>query len=121
MHFDSDLHPVIGSEFGVFDPVRGHHFVPLPVENHAILGRPGTRHPIGRDSVRRVPRASGKVDNYRNSQLFGEQNGLATYLTILTRACLVGMQWIAVTTQGADAGTAVTQDFLKVSEGRSIF
>ena len=33
MHFDGDLHAVVGGELRVLDPIGRDHFVPLPVED----------------------------------------------------------------------------------------
>jgi hypothetical protein len=68
----------------------------------------------------RIARASGEIDHHRDPELFGKQDGLAAHFPIVLRVRFIGMQCIAVTTQGADRDAVVGQHFLELAEGRGI-
>src|ERR1039457_4662444 len=52
MHLDGDLDAVVRGEFGVANPIRRNHLVPLPVENFAVVRRPRAGDPVGSASMR---------------------------------------------------------------------
>ncbi len=121
MHFDGDLHAMVGGELCVFDPVGRDHFAPLPVEHLQVIGRPGAGHPVGSSGMGRIAGASGEIDHHGDAELFGKQDGLAAYLAVVLRMSLIGMQRVAMTTQGADADSVVGENLLELGEGRGIF
>ena len=111
MHFDGDLHAVVGGELAVLAPIGRDDFVPLPVEDFEVVGRPGAGDPVGSGRVRRVAGASGEVDDNGDAELFGEQDRFATDLAVFLGARRVGMQGVAVAAQGADGDAVVFQIF----------
>src|ERR1035438_1255134 len=54
MHFDSDLHSVIGRKLRVLGPIRRNHLVPLPIQHLQIFRRPWARHPVWSRGMRRI-------------------------------------------------------------------
>src|SRR5580704_12691810 len=98
VHFDGDLHAMVSGELRVLGPIGRDDLVPLPVEDLAVVGRPGAGDPVGSSGVRRIAGASGEVDYHRDTQHLGEQDGLAAHLPVLLRAGSIGMQRVAVTT-----------------------
>src|ERR1700722_422684 len=121
MHFNGDLYPVFGGELRVCDPIRRNHFTPLPVENLEVIGRPGAGDPVGSGGVERIAGAPREVHNHGNAKLLGEQDGLAAHVAVPLRPSFIGMQCVAVRTQGTDAGTVVRQNLLKFGKRGSIF
>ena len=117
MHFDGDLHAVVGGEFAVLAPIGSDHFVPLPVEDFEVVGRPGTGDPVGSGRVRGVAGTSGEIDDNGDAELFGQQDRLATDLAVFLGARRVGMQRIAVTAERADRDAVVFQDLLELGQG----
>src|SRR5689334_14731184 len=107
---------MVGGEFRVFLPVRRYYLVPLPVEDRAEVRRPRAGDPVGSLGIRSVTRASGKIDHRRYSKLFGKQNCLTAYVTMLLPDGLVGMERVAVTTQGADAEAMIGDDLLEIGQ-----
>src|SRR5271156_7200776 len=120
MHFDSELHTVMLGEFGVLDPIRRDHFVPLPVENLQIFRRPRTGHPIGRSGARRITGATRKVNHHGYPKFFREKDRLAAHRSVLLCARLVRMQGVSVTAQGADLRPMVGKHLLKCGKGAAI-
>jgi type 1 glutamine amidotransferase len=116
VHFDGDLHAVIGSEAGVLDPVRRDHFVPLPIQHLQEVWRPGARHPVGGGGVGRIARTSGEVDHHRDAELLGQQYGLAGDFAIVLRMRLIRMERIPVTTQGTDADAVIGHNLLELTK-----
>ncbi len=116
MHLDGDPHAVVGGEFAVLSPVRRYDFVPLPVENIEIVGRPGARDPVGSLRFGRVAGASGKIDNHRYAELFSQLDGLATDFAIVRGAGWVRMQRIAMAAQRADRDAMIGEDLAKFVE-----
>ena len=98
MHFDGDLHVVIGGELRVFDPIGSDDLAPLPVEDLEVIGRPRAGDPVGSGGMRRIAGASGEVDYHGDAQLLGEQDRLAAHLPVVLRPGFIGMQGVAVTT-----------------------
>ena len=117
MHLDGDLHAVVGGEFPVLAPVGSDDFVPLPVEDLEVVGRPRAGDPVGRGRVRGVAGASGEIDDDGDAELFGEQDRFATDFAVFLGARRVGMQRVAVAAERADADAVVFQDLLKFGEG----
>src|SRR5277367_5668332 len=54
MHFDRDLHTVIGGKFCMFYPIGRDYFGPLPVENFEVIGRPRAGDPVGSSGMKRI-------------------------------------------------------------------
>ena len=102
MHFDGDLHSVIGGELGALDPIRRDHFVPLPAQHFQIFRRPWAGHPVGIFRGRRIAGASAEIDHHGHAQFFGQQNGLAVHFAVVARVIGIRMQRISVAAQGAD-------------------
>jgi hypothetical protein len=112
---------VVGGKLRVLDPIGRHHFVPLPVQHFEEVGRPRASDPVGRCSVRRISGTSGKVHDHWDAELFGQQNSLSAHFAVVLRAILVRMQRVSMTTQGADLGTVIGQDLMKLRERSGIF
>src|SRR5579864_9168550 len=51
MHFDGDSYAVVPGEFCVLDPIGSHNFIPLPLENPAIVRWPGAGNPVGGSGI----------------------------------------------------------------------
>jgi hypothetical protein len=120
MHFDGDLHAMVGGEFSMLDPVGRHHFVPLPVENLEVVGRPGASDPVRSSRVRRVAGTAGEIHDHRDAEPFGEQDGLAAHFLVEFGAGFIGMQRVAVATERADGCAMIGQHLLKFGEGGAI-
>jgi len=58
MHFDRDLHAVVGGELRVLNPIGRDYFVPLPVQDLVIVGTSRARDPVGSGGVERIAGAS---------------------------------------------------------------
>ncbi len=116
MHFDGDLHAMIGGKFSMLRPIGSYHFVPLPIEDLAVFRRPGTGNPIWADCARGVTRTAGEIHNHRDAQLLGQENSSPTCFAVLLGQGLVRVQRVAVTAQGAYAATLIGQHFLKLCE-----
>ena len=114
MHLDGDLDAVIGGELRVLRPIGRHHFVPLPLENLEIVGRPRAGDPVGPFGVRRIARAAAEIDHHRHAELLRQQDRLPAGFLVVLRALLVGMQRIAVAAQRADAEAVIGQLLLEV-------
>ncbi len=76
MHLDGDFHAVIGGKFCVLGPVRNDFLLPLPIQQFQEIGRPGAGHPVGKLGIVAVARTSGEVDDHRNAEFLGQQDGL---------------------------------------------
>src|SRR5258707_11326147 len=105
---------MLRSERRVFYPVRRNHLVPLPLQNVAIVGRPGTSDPVRRSGLKRIPRATGKIHHNRYAKFFSQQNRPAAHFASLSRPVRVRMQRIAMATESADARTVVGQPALEL-------
>jgi len=109
MHFDRDLHAVIGGEFAVLLPVGRDLLVPLPCQQVKVFRRPRTRHPVRILRFVAVAGATGKIDHDRHFELFRQQHRLAAHILVFLRHCCVGVQGIAVRTQRADGKSIVVE------------
>src|SRR5271170_7598203 len=116
MHLDCNLHSVLRSERSVLYPVWCDHLIPLPFQNIAIVGWPGTSDPVRRRGQRRISGTTGKIHHNRDAQFFCQQNRLAAHLTGLLCPLRVRMQCITVTTESTDGRTVVCQPALELTE-----
>src|SRR5260370_41618608 len=116
MHLHRNLYPMLRGKRRVFYPIRCDHFVPLPFQNVAVVGRPGTSDRVRRSGLKGISGATGKIHHNRPTEFFSQQNRLAAYLASLPRPICVRMQRIAVTTESANARTMVSQFALELSE-----
>src|ERR1700730_18959919 len=105
MHLDGDLDTVILSELGVPRPVGEYFPLPLPRQKVEILGRPGACDPVWILGFLAVAGAAREINDDRHSEFFGQPHRPLADLLIGFRDGGVGMQWIAMTTQGADRET----------------
>ena len=83
MHLDGDADAVVGGELAVLGPVGRDDFVPLPVEDVEIVGRPGAGDPVGRGGFGRVAGAAGEIDDDGDAEFFRQQDGLAADVAVL--------------------------------------
>src|SRR5579864_3472987 len=97
MHFDRNLYSMISGKLRMLDPVGCNYLVPLPIKDRAEVWRPRARDPVGRDSVGRIPGATGEVHHDGNAEFLGQQDGLAARLPMRLPEGLVRVQRIAVT------------------------
>src|SRR5262249_21130207 len=67
MHLDSNLHAVVGGKPRMLHPIGNDHFIPLPLENLAIVRRPWTGHPIRCSRVWRIPGTPREIDYDRHT------------------------------------------------------
>ena len=113
MHFDGDLHAVIGGEFGLLDPVGRHLGFPLPLQDLQVVRRPGAGDPVGPLGFVAIARAAGKIDDHGNAQFLGQADGFAADVLIVLGALLIGVQRIAVAAQRADGEAVIRQLLLE--------
>src|SRR5437867_9106420 len=97
MHLERQfMHSVIARELSGLLPVRNHSFLPLPVENLRILGRPAIGRPIGHGVGCIASRASRESDDDTNSQTFRQLHGAPEYLRVALRTLGVRMKRVTV-------------------------
>src|ERR1700682_2245778 len=101
------VHSVITGELSGLLPIRNLSFLPLPIENLCILGRPAIGRPIGHGVGWIAPWASRESDNDTNSQTFGQLYGAPEYLRVALGNLGVGMDRVTVTTECRHLNVAV--------------
>src|ERR1035438_2441716 len=69
MHFDRDLHAMIGREPAMLLPVGSDLAFPLPLEQLEVIGRPRASDPVRVPRFLAVTRAPGEVDHDRHAEL----------------------------------------------------
>src|SRR5579862_164479 len=102
MHFDRDLHAMIGGEAAVLFPERRDLLIPLPFENVEVLGGPRTGEPVREAGAVAIAGAAGEIDDYRDAEAFGKQDRLAAHLAMRLAGFAIGMQGVPVATERAD-------------------
>src|SRR5205823_12066823 len=108
MHLQSQfVHSMIAGELSGLLPIRNHSFLPLPIENLRVLGRPAIGRPIGHGVGGISSRTSRESDNDTHSQTFGQLYGAPEYLSVALRNLVVGMDRVTVTTEHRHMNVAV--------------
>src|SRR5580700_6360550 len=112
MHFErKTLDAVFAGEFrGVF-PIRDDFFFPLPVLHLGVLGGPAVGDPVRLRVLRSAAGAAGEADDNFYVQHFREKNSFAKSIDVFLGVFGVGMNGIAMTTEGSDADAAVFKFF----------
>ena len=107
-------------KLGALDPEGDDFLLPLPFQQVQEIRRPRGWRPVRVFGIVRIARASGEVDDSRDAQFFSQQDSLPAGFLVRLRNRLVGMQRVAMATQGADADALVVKFLLEVLKLRGL-
>src|SRR5882762_10156300 len=104
MHFKREaLDPVLARIFRSILPVRNYFFFPLPVLHLGMFGGPAVSDPVRLGILRSAARAARKTDDNFDVEHFREKDGVAEGIDIFLGMLGIGMNGVAMTTEGGDA------------------
>src|SRR5216684_9288930 len=113
MHFEREaLDPMLARVFRGILPIRNDFFFPLPVLHLGVFGGPAVSDPVRLGVLWSAARAAGKTNDHFYIEDFGEEHGLAERINIFLRVLSIGVNGVAVATEGGDAETPVFKFFL---------
>src|SRR5438093_13714160 len=112
MHFEREaLNAMLARIFGGILPVRNDFFFPLPVLHLGVFGRPAIGDPVRLGILGSTARAPGKTNDNLYIEDFGKEDGLAERVDVFLGMLGIGMNGIAVTTEGGNTNPAVFKLF----------
>src|SRR6266850_1050542 len=113
MHFERQaFDAVITRVFGCFLPVGDDLFFPLPVLHLSVFRRPAVGDPVGLRVLGRSAGAAGKTDDDFYVEHFGKEDGLAKSVYVFLSVFGIGMNGVAVATEGGNVNPLVFKSFL---------
>src|SRR6266850_1418727 len=113
MHFERQaFDAMIACVFGCFLPVGDDLFLPLPILHLSVFRRPAVGDPVGLRVLGSSPGAAGKADDDFHVEHFGEEDGLAKSVYVFLGVFGIGMNGVAVATEGGNVNPLVFKSFL---------
>ena len=117
MHFKGDFGHAAGpGDFGGFLPIGDKDLIPLPVQDFAVVLRPGAGDPVGPFGGFTVAGTAGEGDDRIHAELFRQAAGVHKYLVIRRGLFFIRMDRVAVAGEDADFEVKFLQQVLEFGD-----
>ena len=103
--------PCSRANFAALLPVRNDFFFPLPVLHLGVFGRPAVGDPVWLGVLGSAAGTTGKTDDDFHAEDFGEEDGLSKGVDVFLGVLGIGVNRVAVTTEGGNLNSAVFKFF----------